>query len=83
MIHALVLFFSSIWPFHHAPAVVTPPVLLPGELEVHTDDACTHEGGKWFYLGEDNMVGVSSESCENAFQRWAHEQPTYIPRELI
>jgi hypothetical protein len=76
MIHALVLFFGSIWPFHAKPA---PPVPMSGERAIHANAACVYKDGVWFYLGQDKLVGLSAVSCEDAFRTWTTEGP--IPSE--
>ena len=72
--NTIVLWFALLWPFHHHKAAVP----------VDPNSPCQQNAeGYYFFLGPDNQIGVSQDSCGGALHNWLNAKPIYIEEHLI
>lgn len=89
LVHAS-LFIALSWPFGHKhhpipPAVVPVPPVAAIVIRPHIalgdpivpESLCEHDPlYGWFLYGPDGTVGISTESCQGAFENWK-KQPSF------
>lgn len=64
-----VLLFAS-WPFHSKKVVPVPKMTIEQQDEFLASGRCEKVNDLWFFLGKDDMIGMSTVSCGHAYRKW-------------
>lgn len=79
-----ILLYLLIWPFHSKPAAPKPPPpVIPHVAHLIDPEECDLSEDGYFFLGQDNLVGISTASCDLAFVDWLSDRPKKIPLDNI
>lgn len=79
---ALLIILALWWPFHSKKPQPTSKLTMEQQDERTAAGRCEKTDDLWFFMGPDDMIGMSHLSCGNAYRRWVqvHIDPAKMNR---